>query len=116
MEFVAFLFWEFPVDIVYTLHDNICVIIWDDAKNKKLLQERGVGFEEIVERIAANKILEILEHRSRKNQKIFVVDLNGRIHAVPFLLDELGNIILKTIYPSRKLQRSYGKKNKKGEA
>jgi hypothetical protein len=66
--------------------------------------------KKIVERIAANEILEILEHRTRKNQKIFAINLNGRIHAVPFLLDESGNIILKTIYPSRKLQRIYGKK------
>jgi uncharacterized DUF497 family protein len=86
------------------------VIIWDESKNAKLIRERGIGFEEIVEKIVANEVLGILEHRTRKEQKIFVVDLNGRVHAVPFLLDDSGNIILKTIYPSRKLQRIYGEK------
>jgi hypothetical protein len=45
----------------------------------------------------------------RGSFEFFVVALKGRVHAVPFLWDEDGNIILKTIYPSRKLQRRYGK-------
>ena len=69
-------------------------------------------FEDIVVEITSNSILDILEHRVRKKQKIFVVDLNGRIYAVPFLSDADGNIILKTIYPSRKLPRRYCKKTK----
>ena len=85
------------------------MILWDEAKDEKLRSERGVCFEEVVERIIANEILDILEHRTRKHQKIFVVALKDRIYAVPFLKDEEGNVFLKTIYPSRKLQRRYGK-------
>jgi uncharacterized DUF497 family protein len=86
------------------------VILRDETKNAKLLKERGVSFEDVVERIVAGGVLDILEHHTRRNQKIFVMTLKGRIHAVPFLSDEDGNIILKTIYPSRKLERRYGKK------
>jgi uncharacterized DUF497 family protein len=85
------------------------VIFWDEEKNAKLRKERGVCFEEVVERIVSNGIVDILEHHTRKNQKIFVIVLNGRVHAVPFIRDEGDNIFLKTIYPSRKLQRRYGK-------
>ena len=85
------------------------MILWDEEKNTKLRKERAVCFEEVVERIVNGEILDILEHRARKNQKIFVVVLNGRVHAVPFISDEGGNIFLKTIYPSRRLQRRYGK-------
>jgi uncharacterized DUF497 family protein len=88
------------------------VIIWDETKNEKLASGRGVQFEDIVVEIVSDRILDILEHRLRKNQKILVVGLNGRIYAVPFLLDADGNMVLKTVYPSRKLQRSYGKKTK----
>ena len=77
--------------------------------------ERAVRFEDIVAEIISGRILDILEHRARKNQKILVVDLEGRIYAVPFLLDEDGNMILKTIYPSRKLQRRYGKKTRQAK-
>jgi uncharacterized DUF497 family protein len=86
------------------------VSLWDEEKGEKLRKERGVCFEETVERIVTNEILDVLEHRTRKNRKIFVIALEGRIHAVSFLWDEDGNIFLKTIYPSRKLQRRYGKK------
>jgi uncharacterized DUF497 family protein len=88
------------------------VIAWDEAKNERLAAERSVRFEDIVAEIISGRVLDILEHRARKNQKILVVDLNGRIYAVPFLLDAYGSMILKTIYPSRKLQRRYGKKTK----
>lgn len=88
------------------------MIVWDETKNEKLAAGRGVRFEDIVVEIISNNVLDILEHRLRKNQKNFVVDLNGRIYAVPFLLDADGNMVLKTIYPSRKLQRRYGKKTK----
>jgi hypothetical protein len=88
------------------------VISWDESKNEKLEVVRGVRFENIVAEIVSDHVLDILEHRVRKSQKILVVELNGRIYAVPFLLDVDGNMILKTIYPSRKLQRRYGKKTR----
>ena len=91
------------------------MIAWDESKNEKLEMERAVRFEDIVAEIISGRILDILEHRARKNQKILVIDLNSRIYAVPFLLNEDGNMILKTIYPSRKLQRRYGKKTRQAK-
>ena len=88
------------------------MIVWDEAKNEKLAAERDVRFEDVVAEIVSGHVLDILEHRVRKNQIILVVNLGERVHAVPFLLDSDGNMILKTIYPSRKLQRRYGKKAK----
>ncbi len=86
------------------------MIVRDETKNAKLFKERGVSFEDAVERIVSGDALDILEHYTRRNQKIFVIGLKGRIHAVPLLADEDGNIVLKTIYPSRKLEKRYGKK------
>ena len=78
--------------------------------------ETGVRFEDIVAKITSDHAFDILEHGVRKTQEILVVDLNGRIYAVPFLLGEDGNMILKTICPSRKLQRRYGKKTRQAKA
>lgn len=85
------------------------VIFWNEDKNRKLRTERGIGFEDIVEKIVCGQVLDILEHRTRKNQKIFVIMLNGRVFAVPFVFTNDEDIFLKTIYPSRKPQRRYGK-------
>ena len=72
------------------------MIIWDDAKNTKLQIERQVSFEQISEIILRNDYLDILENPSRPNQQLFVITLNNYIYAVPFLIDENLNIILKT--------------------
>jgi len=55
--------------------------------------------------------IDILEHTKRKNQKIFIVEIKNYVYAVPFTIDEENNIVLKTAYPSRKLNKKYrGKK------
>ena len=83
------------------------MIIWDHEKNAKLQLERNISFEQIADLIIDNKVLDILEHPRRKNQNIFVIDIDHYIYAVPFLLDEQDNIILKTAFPSRKLMKKY---------
>jgi uncharacterized DUF497 family protein len=83
------------------------MIIWDDEKNQKLQSERYISFDEISEIILRNEYLDILENKSRPNQQIFVVKINDYIYAVPFIIDEQSNIILKTAFPSRKLHKIY---------
>lgn len=84
------------------------MIIWDDNKNQKLKIERKVSFEEIAEIILRKDYLDILDNPTRPNQQIFVITLNDYIYSVPFIIDEQSNIILKTAYPSRKLNQKYG--------
>ena len=84
------------------------MIIWDDNKNQKLKSERKVSFEEIAEIILRKDYLDILDNPTRPDQLIFVVTLNDYIFAVPFIIDEKSDIILKTAYPSRKLNQKYG--------
>ena len=85
-------------------------ILWDDEKNRKLISERGVGFEEIVSCIMNNEILDILKNPTRTGQYNLVVNLKNYTYAVPFLVSENEEVILKTIYPSRKLHKVYGRK------
>lgn len=83
------------------------MIIWDENKNIKLKLERNISFEAITEIILEKKYLDILEHPSKGNQLFFIVELNNYIYSVPFIIDNESNIILKTAYPSRKLQKKY---------
>jgi uncharacterized DUF497 family protein len=83
------------------------MIIWDEDKNIKLKLERNISFELISEIILEKKYLDILEHPYRENQLIFIIELNNYIYSVPFTIDSESNIILKTVYPSRKLQKKY---------
>jgi uncharacterized DUF497 family protein len=83
------------------------MIIWDEEKNRKLKIERNVSFEIISDIILNKKYLDILENPSNPHQDIFVVEINNYIYAVPFIIDNESNIILKTAYPSRKLNKKY---------
>ena len=84
------------------------MILWDERKNLKLQIERKISFEEIAQIMLQKEYIDILENPSRPNQKLFVIKFNEYIWVVPFLLDEHDNIILKTAFPSRKLQKIYG--------
>ena len=83
------------------------MIIWDDEKNRKLQAERNISFDQISEIILRKEYLSILENPSRPSQQIFVVELNDYIYSVPFIIDNQSNIILKTAFPSRKLNKKY---------
>lgn len=82
---------------------------WNEAKNDKLKTERDLCFEDIVVAISEGKLLDILVHSNPTkypNQRIYVVELIGYVHLVPFVEDDI-KIFLKTIYPSRKLTKHY---------
>jgi len=83
------------------------MVIWNEEKNKTLKLDRNISFEEISELILEKRYLDILDHPNRSNQSIFIIELNDYIYAVPFIIDEDGNIFLKTVYPSRKLYGKY---------
>lgn len=83
------------------------MILWDENKNQKLQIERNISFERIAEIILRKEYIDILENPSRDNQQIFVIWLNNYVHCVPFIIDDHSNIILKTAFPSRKLNNKY---------
>jgi len=84
-------------------------IKWNEDKNTLLKKTRNVSFEDVMEVIANNEIIDITEHPNQErypNQKVFVLNIRGYIHYVPFVEDE-EKIFLKTIIPSRKYNASY---------
>jgi uncharacterized DUF497 family protein len=82
---------------------------WNEDKDKRLKEQRGITFEEIVFHILHGGLLDVLEHpneRQYPGQKIFVVNVEGYVWLVPFV--ETGEtIFLKTIIPSRKMTKKY---------
>jgi uncharacterized DUF497 family protein len=85
-------------------------LIWDENKNCKLIAERGFSFEEFASLILEKKYVDILKNPSRSNQKIFIIPYKDYTYVVPFVIDEDKNIVLKTVFPSRKYHRIYGRK------
>ena len=88
------------------------MIIYDKNKAIKLRFERNIEIEDIVDIIVEKKYIDILENPKREGQQIFVIEYRDYIHVVPFIIDSEGNIIIKTVFPSRNFHKIYKEKSK----
>lgn len=82
---------------------------WNPDKNRELLAERGVSFEQVVVAIELGGLLDVLIHpntRKYPNQRLLVVTWDGYAYLVPYV-EETEHFFLKTIIPSRKATREY---------
>jgi uncharacterized DUF497 family protein len=89
-------------------------IIWDNQKAEKLLRERDISIEAIADLLMRNEFLEILENPKHPDQMMFIVSYKKYTHAVPFIIDAEGRVVLKTVYPSRKHHKHFGGKGDEG--
>ena len=79
-------------------------------KNHKLKEERDISFEEVISIIQNGGILEVLNHPNQQkypNQKMYVLDIDGYIHLVPFVKQDEASVFLKKIFKSRKMTKQY---------
>lgn len=87
-------------------------IKWNEEKNQLLKMQRGIDFEDVLNEIEAGRILGQKVHPNSEkypNQEIFILKLKGYVCYVPFVETE-DEIFLKSIIPSRKLNKIYGEK------
>ncbi len=94
------------------MFDNIdlekVIFDWNDEKNKILLEERWVCFEDIVFALKDGRLIEIIKNPSSnfENQYCMVVRINEYVYLVPFVIWN-DKVFLKTIFPSRKFNKLY---------
>ena len=85
---------------------------YSPAKNQFLLEERGIGFEEIILEIQTGNMLGIADHHNQEkypHQKIIIIRVLDVVYMVPFVKQDDGTLFLKTLYPSRKATKKYNK-------
>jgi uncharacterized DUF497 family protein len=87
---------------------------WNDEKNEKLKQVRGVSFEQVELAIASGDLVDRMKHPKPArypNQMVFLVKIENYIYSVPYNEDN-EKIFLKTIIPNSKATKKYlgGKK------
>jgi len=84
---------------------------WNEDKNSILKAQRGFSFEDVLSKMATDGVLDHYKHPNTEkypNQYIYVIELGGYIHYVPYVYDG-EDIFLKNIIPSRKLHKKYTK-------
>lgn len=90
------------------------VFDWGPEKNEKIKRERGISFEEIALLLGAGSVWAVTKHWNTEkypNQRIFLIPIDGRIIAVPFVRDK-DRFFLKTPFPSRKITKLYNEEQK----
>ncbi len=88
---------------------NTDTFSWNKNKNKQLKLERGLCFEDFIAKVNGGNILDLIKHPNAKkypNQVIYIVELMGYVCMVPCVKED-NQIFLKTIIPSRKMQKIY---------
>ena len=84
-------------------------INWNPYKNHKLIEERGISFEDVVFCLHHEGLLDDISHPNKdkySHQRIFVVSIDQYVYLVPYVEDE-NEFFLKTIIPSRKATKQY---------
>jgi hypothetical protein len=82
-------------------------------KNTILKKERSVGFEDVILAIEMGQVLDDLKHSNAEkypNQSVFIIyiTIKNYVYLVPYVEDET-TLFLKTIIPSRKMNKRYNK-------
>jgi len=88
-------------------------IRFSPEKNNLLKLERGVGFEEVLLAIEMGDVLDDLAHSnqdkySHQNILVLLLRIKDYVYIVPYV-EEDDFIFLKTIIPSRKMNKRYNK-------
>lgn len=86
---------------------------WSSEKNEILKRTRNISFEEIADAAQENLLDDIKHPNSERypNQRIAIVRCKGYVYEVPYVIEDNGELFLKTIIPSRKALKKYGGKN-----
>ena len=86
-------------------------------KNELLKKQRDISFEDVLLALENGYLLDDIEHPNREkypHQYIFIilVEIKNYVYLVPYVEDE-SSIFLKTVIPSRQMNKKYNKKEPK---
>ena len=92
------------------------VIRYSYKKNKILKKDRDISFEDVILAIENGDLLDDITHPNKEkylNQNIFIilVKIKNYVYLVPYV-ENNEEIFLKTIIPSRKMNKKYNKEQK----
>ncbi|MFP4373397.1 MAG: hypothetical protein ACLFPO_03630, partial [Spirochaetaceae bacterium] len=83
-------------------------IIWDQEKNSRLKERRGIAFEEIEGMLLEGGYLDIIDTPVREGQQCFIMSIHDYTWVVPFVVSDGERVVLKTAFRSRNYRKIYG--------
>ena len=89
---------------------------FNKEKDLKLLEERGIGFQKVIDAIMDGKALDLRKHHNQSrysHQDIIYVYIEDQVYAVPSVKEGKDGFFLKTIIPDSKMRDEFFPENKK---
>ena len=88
-------------------------LMYSYEKNELLKKERGIGFEDVILSLENGDLLDDISLPNKEkysNQNIFIIFIRIKdyVYLVPYVETE-DKIFLKTIIPSKKMNKKYSK-------
>ncbi|MEK7618100.1 MAG: toxin [Patescibacteria group bacterium] len=83
---------------------------WNEQKNEELKKYRGISFDEMVEPLNNDAILDVKQHPNKlkyPKQFLMYIQYKGYVYIVPFVYENKNIIFLKTIFKSRKAKKEF---------
>ena len=83
---------------------------WSAEKNRQLIHERGVSFDQVLTAIVDGALPDVRRHPNQErypSRMVYDVEINDYVYVVPLVVRSDGSAFLKTIIPSRKATRDY---------
>jgi hypothetical protein len=82
-------------------------------KNELLKVQREISFEDVILALESGNLLDDIEYPNKEkyaNQKIFIIliKIKDYVYLVPYVEDDT-SVFLKTIIPSRQMNKRYNK-------
>ena len=93
------------------------IVRYSFEKNEILKSQRDISFEDVILALENGYLLDDITHPNKEkypNQNIFIIliQIKDYVYLVPYVEDDT-SIFLKTIIPSRKMNKKYNKKDAK---
>jgi uncharacterized DUF497 family protein len=80
---------------------------WNIEKNSVLRKSRSISFEDIVNALNDDRLLDIIPSPTHDDQLCFAIEVEDYVYIASFVEEDEHTIFLKTIYPSRKHTKYY---------
>jgi hypothetical protein len=90
-------------------------IIWDPQKEIWLRNNRNIELSDIAAIIENEEHYAVVKNPAREGQYLYIIPYSGYTYSVPFVVDEIGTITIKTAYPNRKYHKQYSKEKCDGQ-
>ncbi len=85
---------------------------WSIEKSEYLKKIRGISFDDIIEYVSGEHLLEDKPHHNTEqysHQRLLIVDIEWYVWYIPYVIQDDDTYFLKTIIPSRMYTREYKK-------